>query len=240
VPHLRFTRDRRGYEHIVLIQESSRRGRDRDRVLYVFRTPPGVRIGRDAFDPATLDLIERANPDIVFDWDAILESKPALPEEEPIRRPRAWRNGELPGQRGGREERRAPAAPVPALDRILGRDAAMRLRQRFAAVRQRLDEGPVDDERKVACEAKLSGLDPDSWVGDDLIRDRAAGFDASIEEIRRLLGLPKRRTRRGPRRDDEGAGALAPQNPSNAADGLLPRGEAPDAADPAEDPESNR
>jgi len=234
VPRLRFTKDRRGYEHTALIQESSRRGRDRDRVLYVFRTPPGVRIGRDPFDSATLDLIERANPDIVFDWDAILESKPPVPEEEPTRRARSWQKAEPAGHRNGREERRAPAPPVPALDRILGRDTAMRLRQRFSAIKQRLEEGGMDEERKAACESRLTGLDPDSWVGEEIIRDRAAAFDGTIEEIRRLLGLPKRRTRRPSRRDDQAAGAHQPEDASGPVERTSTAEAAPDASD---DPE---
>ena len=95
----------------------------------------------------------------------------------------------------------------------------MRLRQRFAAVRQRLDEGGMDEARKAACETRLTGLDPDSWVGEEeVIRERAAGFDGAIEEIRRLLGLPRRRTRRVTRREDQAAAAPRPEETSATED----------------------
>jgi hypothetical protein len=56
-----------------------RRGRSRSRVLYWFRTPPGVKVGRAALDPEAIRLIEERNPDVVFDWPRILkgEGRPA-------------------------------------------------------------------------------------------------------------------------------------------------------------------
>lgn len=241
MPHLRFTRDRRGYEHIALVQDSRRRGRDRARILYVFRTPPGVRIGREAFDPDTLDLIERANPDVVFDWNAILDARPAVPEdEEPMRPARTRRQPPVPGGSFPATDRRqSAAAAVPVLDRVLGRDAAMRLRQRFAAMRSRLDEGTSIDEPQLArCRTRLAGLDPDSWTGEEAVRSRSAEFDAAIEEIRRTLGLPRRRSRRAGRRDDSSDAAgehpavsAVPANDTNAA--------APSVA-PADRPELGR
>lgn len=67
------------------------RGRQRSRVLYVFRTPPGVRVGREPLDSETRRLIEQANPGIDFDWDALIRSIPP-PEPEPeVHRPRRVR-----------------------------------------------------------------------------------------------------------------------------------------------------
>ena len=43
---VRVSRDKRGYEHIYLIDATARRGKaSRPRVLYWFRTPPGVMVG---------------------------------------------------------------------------------------------------------------------------------------------------------------------------------------------------
>jgi hypothetical protein len=86
VPRLRFTRDDRGYEHTFLVHTSGRRGRDRSRILYWFRSPPAVRVGRPALDPAAIRAIEDANPGIAFDWPAILEARPV--ETEPVE---GWR-----------------------------------------------------------------------------------------------------------------------------------------------------
>jgi hypothetical protein len=45
LPHLRFSRDKRGYEHTFVVHGEKRRGRSRARILYWFRTPPGVGSG---------------------------------------------------------------------------------------------------------------------------------------------------------------------------------------------------
>lgn len=72
---LRFTRDPRGYENFYLVEPTTnRRGKSRSRVLYWFRTPPNVRVGRDPFDPAVRREIETQNPGVEFDWKKILET----------------------------------------------------------------------------------------------------------------------------------------------------------------------
>ncbi len=46
----------------------------RTRVLYWYRTPPGVRVGREPFDAAMRRTLEAQNPDISFDWRKIVET----------------------------------------------------------------------------------------------------------------------------------------------------------------------
>ncbi len=75
LPTLRFTRDKRGYETTFLVHAVRRDGRSRERILYWFRTPPGVRVGRPALDEEAIRWIEDQNPDIEFDWPKILEAK---------------------------------------------------------------------------------------------------------------------------------------------------------------------
>jgi hypothetical protein len=107
LPRLRFTRDQRGYENTFLVHTTRRRGKERTRVLYWFRSPPHVKIGRAAFDEEAIRAIEAANPDIAFDWGRILEARPPEPEAEP------WRLRRGSGGRN-REPTRAgsPATPV--------------------------------------------------------------------------------------------------------------------------------
>jgi hypothetical protein len=50
-----------------------KRGRSRTRVLYWFRTPPGVKVGRVALDDDAIRRIEQQNPDLEFDWPKILK-----------------------------------------------------------------------------------------------------------------------------------------------------------------------
>lgn len=74
---VRVTRDRRGYDHIYLVEETRRRGRPEGRLLYWSRLPGGVRVVRDPFDDDTKVRLERANPGVVFDWPSLLKSMQA-------------------------------------------------------------------------------------------------------------------------------------------------------------------
>jgi hypothetical protein len=74
---LRFSRDKRGYENTFVVHTGRRRGKSRSRILYWFRTPPGVRIGRAALDEDAIRLIEQHNPDVEFDWTRILKGQGA-------------------------------------------------------------------------------------------------------------------------------------------------------------------
>lgn len=78
--YLKFSRDKGGYEHFYLIQPA-KRGKVRPRVLYWFRTPPGVKVGRSPFDPEMRRALEAQNPDIVFDWEAITRTPIPPPVE---------------------------------------------------------------------------------------------------------------------------------------------------------------
>ena len=74
MPFVRFTRDRRGYEHTYLLHFDPKKGRAHGRILYWFRTPPGVRVGRSTFDEDTRRMIEHAHPEVIFDWGALGQS----------------------------------------------------------------------------------------------------------------------------------------------------------------------
>src|SRR5262245_11855867 len=71
---LRFTRDKRGYEYFYLVQPAQHRGKATARVLYWFRTPPNVRVGREPFDERVQRELEATNPDVTFDWRKILDT----------------------------------------------------------------------------------------------------------------------------------------------------------------------
>ena len=86
MPFLRFSRDKRGYEHTYLVHAASRRGKPaRARVLYWYRTPPGVKVGRAPFDVEVRKTLEAHYPGVSFDWKAF-ESTPMPPPE-----PEYWR-----------------------------------------------------------------------------------------------------------------------------------------------------
>jgi hypothetical protein len=75
------------------VTDSARqRGRGQgQRLLYWFRTPPGVRVGRAPIDEEAIRLLEQHNPEVQFDWARLL--KEALQE---------------PGARRDRERDRDP------------------------------------------------------------------------------------------------------------------------------------
>lgn len=51
------------------------------KVLYWYRTAPGLRIGRPALDDAAMRTIEEQHPDIDFDWQYILDMGAMTPVE---------------------------------------------------------------------------------------------------------------------------------------------------------------
>ena len=81
MPFLRLTRDRRGFENTYLMHAD--RPGDRPRILYWYRTAPGIVQGRAPLDEDAIRTIEDQHPDIEFDWPAILAlSEVMTPEEE--------------------------------------------------------------------------------------------------------------------------------------------------------------
>jgi hypothetical protein len=75
VAFLRFSRDKRGIENFYLVQSTTnRRGKVRQRVLYWYRSPPDVKVGREPFDQNVRRALETQYPDVEFDWRAIVET----------------------------------------------------------------------------------------------------------------------------------------------------------------------
>jgi hypothetical protein len=66
-------------------------------VLYWFRTPPGVKVGRSALDEDAIRLIEQLNPDVEFDWARILKGQgQPVTETRPPADVRRQRDGRRP------------------------------------------------------------------------------------------------------------------------------------------------
>lgn len=76
MPYLRFSRDKRGYENTYVLYAGRSRGKSRPRMLYWFRTPPNVKVGRLPLDPDAIRAVEDNNPDVTFDWNKILKVRP--------------------------------------------------------------------------------------------------------------------------------------------------------------------
>jgi hypothetical protein len=101
------TRDRRGFENTFLMHAD--RPGDRPRLLYWYRTAPGIGLGRSPLDEDAIRTIEEQHPDIDFDWPAILALAEAMtPEEE------APARGAQQQQRQGRRQRNRDQKPQQA------------------------------------------------------------------------------------------------------------------------------
>ena len=121
MPFLRVLRDKRGYETTYLMHWFRDGNRQRSRILYLFRTPPGVKVGRDPIDPSIIREIESLHPEIEFDWRALRENQqivdiaPEPRRQRPSRGP--GRSEPAEGRKGRREEREKPAAEKPPTER---------------------------------------------------------------------------------------------------------------------------
>jgi len=119
VPYLRLVADRRGVEHTYLLHTPTPGGQTK--VLYWYRTAPGLRIGRPALDDAAMRTLEEQYPDIDFDWQYILDMGAMTPVEveAPLpprkRKPRPAETEAAPNEAVGAPRRVAPVA-TPAGD----------------------------------------------------------------------------------------------------------------------------
>lgn len=114
MPYLRLVADRRGVEHTYLLHTPTPGGQTK--VLYWYRTAPGLRIGRPALDDAAMRALEEQYPDIDFDWHYILDMGAMTPVEveAPLpprkRKPRPAESEGVSGEAAEAPRRVAPVA----------------------------------------------------------------------------------------------------------------------------------
>jgi hypothetical protein len=188
-------------------------------VLYLFRSPSTVKVGRQAIEPEVREALEHTHPDLSFDWDALLR-EPAVTRSEP--RERAQR----PGRRD--ETRRGADLPVAVviedeslLGRTLGVAEAAGLRRRYAELLERITRRARTPEERDRLTDRLQRLNPDDWPDEPAIRAGSGTADAEWEAID--LELPQRRRgRRGGRLDERPAAPASAAEPSGEdASGII-------------------
>ena len=146
-----------------------RRGKSRPRILYWFRTPPGVRIGRSALDESAIKLIEEHNPDVEFDWTRILKGQDAPVEQAPPQQDRRGRPRREFPPRGA-----APRPPAEAPQQL--EHSATPIATAASAA-----QPPTEEPFAVAAVEGSAAAEPEEiWAGPDAppADDRAA-----IEEL---------------------------------------------------------
>jgi len=190
-----------------VVSDARRRGKGRSRILYWFRTPPGVRVGRGPLDEEAIRLIEAGNPDLQFDWTRILKGQPSpegqLPERRQLPRDRDRRAPTEPNRRAERAsavEQPAPPRPDPVLidepttpaHARLGSEGLARLRGRYSEVLTRISERIPEPDRQAELKLLAERLNPDAWVTDTEVTGGLESYETTFASLRAALG--QRRT----------------------------------------------
>jgi hypothetical protein len=210
VPFLRVVRDKRGYETSYLMHWYREGTRQRSRVLYVFRTPSGVRVGRDGFTPDVMRQIEAEHPDVPFDWRAITAEQQVIESGPEPRRRRVRSHDEAPAPRPEAAAEPAPPevktveAPRPAIPSVIEgatpHEQMAFLTHWYPVLRERIQLRSSDPARQEALFALAERLNPAAWTDAEEI---ATGLAHAAEALERLALVFARRRRRARRRPAE-------------------------------------
>jgi hypothetical protein len=212
VPFLRVIRDKRGYETTYLMHLYRDGARQRSKILYVFRTPGGVRVGRDPLEPEVLRQIESQYPDIQFNWATVRETQQVIETSIEPRRRRPRREDEIPAVASPTliapvAPPAAPPAPVPprlviptVIEGATPDERIAFLTHWHPIIRERIPHRTSDPGRQEALNALADRLNPANWTDADEI---TAGLQQAAEALERLSHVFAKRRRRGRRKSKE-------------------------------------
>lgn len=169
MPSVRFSRDKRGYEYVYLMHTPTRRGKPgRSQVLYWYRTPPGVLIGRKPFSEDVQRMLEAQNPGVAFDWPAIISTPMPPPDMTEF-----WR------------ERRRAAKAAKQQSRSQDEDESQS---------DETQSAETSDAVEPTTESATPGdLQANAQTGGDDPAPESAGEDAGARKRRRRRGGGRRR-----------------------------------------------
>jgi hypothetical protein len=208
VPFLRVIRDKRGYETTYLMHWCREGNRQYSRILYVFRTPGGVRVGREALEADVLKQIEAHHPEIEFDWNAVFHNQQVVEASTEPRRPRK-RPAEEPAE--PRQAQPQPPAPRPAIpSKIEGATADEQIAflvHWHAVIRERIPQRISDPARQQVLLALAERLNSAVWTDVDQI---TAGLQQAAEALERLSHVFAKRRRRSKKRGGPAAELTTP------------------------------
>jgi hypothetical protein len=219
VPFLRVIRDKRGYETTYLMHWYREGHRQRSRILYVFRTPGGVRVGRNPLEPEVLRQIESEYPDIAFDWNVVRENQQVIESSVEPRRRRPKREDapaavSEPAAASPAPATAAPPRPPAIPSTIQGTtpdEQIAFLNELYPMLRERIPQRTTDAARQEALLALAERLNPATWTDADQI---TAGLQEASQALERLSHVFAKRRRRARKRP---AGARPPESPATPA-----------------------
>lgn len=238
MPFLRIVRDKRGYETTYLMHWYREGNRQRSRILYVFRTPGGVRVGRAPLEPDVLRSLEAQFPDIAFDWKAVIDNQQVVEPVSELRRPRKRRPAD--------EERGTPAAapvaaaagqpptdagepppaarpPIPStIDGSTPDEQIAFLTKWYPLVRSRIPQRTADPARQEALLALAERLNPTAWTDADQITTGLQQAAEALERLSRVFSKRRRRSRRSSRAPAPAPAAVPVENAAAPADSPAP------------------
>jgi len=211
VPFLRVIRDKRGYETTYLMHLYRDGARQRSKILYVFRTPGGVRVGRDPLEPEVLRQIESQYPDIQFNWAMVRESQQVIETSVEPRRRRPRREEETPAVAAPPVAPATPPAAAPAaapprhaipsvIEGATPDERIAFLAHWHPIIRERIPHRTSEPARQDALNALADRLNPANWTDADEI---TAGLQQAAEALERLSLVFAKRRRRGRRKPKE-------------------------------------
>ena len=202
MPFLRVIRDKSGYETTYLMHWCREGTRQRSRILYMFRTPGGVRVGREALEADVLKQIESQHPDIEFDWNAVFHNQQVIETGSEPRRPR--KRAVVEGAPEAAPP--PPAQPLPrftvpsSIEGATPDEQIAFLSQWYTAIREKIPQRAPDPERQQALFALAERLNPTAWTDADEI---TAGLQQAAEALQRLSHVFAKRRRRSKKRTPE-------------------------------------
>ena len=209
MPFLRVIRDKRGYETTYLMHWYREGGRQRSRILYIFRTPGGVRVGRHPLDPDVQRQLEVQHPDIAFDWAVVRENQQVVETTiEPRRRkPRRDVEDAAPPKPEPAPPRPEPVAAPPPAPRAPAVPSAIQgdtpeaqivfLTEWYQRICESIPLRTVDPQRQETLRALAERLNPVAWTDADQITTGLQQAADALERLSHVFARRRRRARRG-------------------------------------------
>lgn len=185
----------------------------RSSILYVFRSPGGVSVGPEALEPERQLEIEKAYPDIDFQWKALVKNQQVVEVSTEPKWLRKRRRVKSPPSDGNQDSKSMPdrvartrARPLPVPSALEGQtpeEQIVFLTEWYPRIRDRVLKRTSDPARQEGLLLLSERLNPGAWTDEDKI---AAGLPRAAEALERLskvFAKRKRSRRRAPKRVSE-------------------------------------